>query len=132
MRPLLLITLLSLLTTTAHADNTNASFGANASLELVPTAELENAELTSIVPVATPSTETVTTRAVPVSKTRTINISTPDRFGTIEESLTPAIHSEARYVSRGGSSYLLVSTGQQRTSEPKEQLMIPSWKIFSW
>ncbi|WP_020558035.1 hypothetical protein [Thiofilum flexile] len=123
----LLIALVSLLSATAYADNTNATFGST------PPAESVTIVDSNSMPEPVLSATTVTTTTMPLGRTRTINISTPDRFGTIEESITPAIHSEARYVTRGGSGYVLVGSNQHRSNEHQnEQLMIPSWKVFSW
>ncbi|MBK8453135.1 MAG: hypothetical protein WAQ53_09705 [Thiofilum sp.] len=125
MRCLFLATLLSLMTATVYADNTNATFGATSTVESVNTNDTSAAN-TNV------QATSVTTSTEKLGRTRTITISTPDRYGTIEESLTPAIHSETRYVSQSGSSYRLVGTNSQRPTEQDKQLMIPSWKVFSW
>lgn len=130
MRPLHLAALISLLSTPAYADNTNATFGSTPTATVVEVVDTNPMNLTTTTTYNTDNG--VTSSTTPLGKTRTINISTSDRFGTIEESLTPAIHAETRYVSRAGNSYLLVGTGQQQANEQKEQLMIPSWKVFSW
>ncbi len=128
MRPLIAFILLStFISTHTYADDTIVSFGSNPLADTVETTSTPTAETESNI-----SNQTSTTSTEARGRTRTITISTRDRFGKIEESLTPAIHSEARYVTNGGSSYTLVGTGQNRTNTQREQLLIPSWKVFAW
>lgn len=128
MRPLTTLLLLSTLTcSSVWAEETIVTFGSE---ETPATSVAEEAASTSVNDTFTANTPT--TNVEKRGRTRVITVSTPDRYGTIEETLTSAMRSEARYVTRGGSGYTLVGTGQNRANAQAERFMIPSWKVFSW
>lgn len=71
-------------------------------------------------------------------KVKLQTIRTQDRFGTIEEERVQAIASTVQYVPANGSAgYSLIGSDNSSTSvksahSDSDELMIPSWKVFSW
>ncbi len=71
-------------------------------------------------------------------KVKIQTISTQDRYGTIEEQRVQAMHSEIHFApSSGGAGYDLVGAGEssgvsKSAHSDSDELMIPSWKLFSW
>ena len=83
--------------------------------------------------------ETDTTVAEEVTgKVKLQTIRTQDRFGTIEEERIPAIASTLQFLpASGGNGYHLIGTDAGSTSvksaqSDSDELMIPSWQVFSW
>lgn len=83
--------------------------------------------------------ETDTTVAEEVNgKVKLQTIRTQDRFGTIEEERVQAIASTVQYLpSSGGNGYHLIgseagSTSVKSAHSDSDELMIPSWQVFSW
>lgn len=83
--------------------------------------------------------ETDTTVAEETSgKVKLQTIRTQDRFGTIEEERVPAMTSTVQYLpSSGGNGYSLIgsdagSTSVKSAHSDSDELMIPSWQVFSW
>ncbi|MGB3916295.1 hypothetical protein J9253_00870 [Thiothrix litoralis] len=70
-------------------------------------------------------------------KVKVETIRTEDSFGTIEEERVQAMRSEIRYVPTGSTDgYNLVdsvtSQGKSQNAHQNQNMMIPSWKLFSW
>ena len=71
-------------------------------------------------------------------KLKVQSIRVEDRFGTIEEERVPAMRSEIRYVPTGSTEgYNLVGAESaqgktQNVHRKTNELMIPSWKLFTW
>lgn len=69
---------------------------------------------------------------------KTQTIQTQDRYGKIEEQRVQAMYSEIHYTpSNGGEGYDLigadVTEGSVKSAHSdSDELMIPSWKLFSW
>ena len=79
---------------------------------------------------ATPATE-------PASKVKVETIRVEDNYGAIEEERVQAMRSEIRYVPAGSTDgYNLVdsanSQGKSQNAHQNQNMMIPSWKLFSW
>ncbi|WMP16342.1 hypothetical protein [Thiothrix lacustris] len=71
------------------------------------------------------------------SKLKVETIRIEDSFGTIEEERVQAMRSEIRYVPTGSTDgYNLVdsvaSQGKSQNAHQNQNMMIPSWKLFSW
>ena len=71
------------------------------------------------------------------SKVKVETIRMEDSFGTIEEERVQAMRSEIRYVPTGSTDgYNLVdsvtSQGKSQNAHQNQNMMIPSWKLFSW
>ena len=70
--------------------------------------------------------------------TKTQTIRTQDRFGTIEEERVKARYSTIHYIPNdGGDGYNLVGSDASSDSvksahSDSDELMIPSWQVFSW
>lgn len=71
-------------------------------------------------------------------KVKLQTIRTQDRFGTIEEERVQAVASTVHYVpSSGGNGYSLIgsdagSNSVKSAHSDSDELMIPSWQVFSW
>ena len=81
--------------------------------------------------------EEASTEADVPSKVKVETIRMEDSFGTIEEERVQAMRSEIRYVPTGSTDgYNLVdsvtSQGKSQNAHQNQNMMIPSWKLFSW
>ncbi len=71
-------------------------------------------------------------------KVKLQTIRTQDRFATIEEERVQAIASTVHYLpANGGAGYSLVGSDMASNSvksahSDSDEMMIPSWQVFSW
>lgn len=93
--------------------------------------------LLAVVPVVNAESDTTLDEETN-GKVKLQTIRTQDRFGTIEEERVQAIASTVQYVPANGSAgYSLIgsdtgSTSVKSAHSDSDELMIPSWKVFSW
>lgn len=71
------------------------------------------------------------------TKAKVETIRVEDSYGIIEEERVQAMRSEIRYVPAGSSDgYNLVdsasSQGKSQNAHQNQNMMIPSWNLFSW
>ena len=71
------------------------------------------------------------------SKVKVESIRVEDSYGVIEEERVTAMRSEIRYVPAGSTEgYNLVdsatSQGKSQNAHQNQNMMIPSWNVFSW
>lgn len=93
--------------------------------------------LLSLMPSLHAETEARVTEEVN-GKVKLQTIRTEDRFATIEEERVQAIASTVQYLpANGGAGYSLVGSDMASTSvksahSDSDEMMIPSWQVFSW
>lgn len=68
-------------------------------------------------------------------QTETIQVA--DRFGTMQEERVPAMRSELRYIPSGQENgYALIgsdeSQSESQNAHQDDEMLIPSWNLFSW
>jgi hypothetical protein len=81
--------------------------------------------------------EAATPDAEVAGKLKVETIRVEDSYGAIEEERVQAMRSEIRYVPTGSADgYNLVdssnSQGKSQNAHQNNDMMIPSWKLFSW
>lgn len=128
--PLMFSLILGLLATTAGAQDT------------LPDETMPGTAVASINPAVSDPAATTDMTTEPdsatVGKLKVQSIRVEDRFGAIEEERVQAMRSELRYVPSGSADgYNLIgaenSQGKsQNAHTAADNLMIPSWKLFSW
>lgn len=94
--------------------------------------------LTSLGPIAVfaedVATEAATTEASPEGRLKVETIRIVGSGGTIEEERVQAMRSEIRYIPTGSiDGYNLTgSTGTILNAHSDDDMLIPSWNMFSW
>lgn len=81
--------------------------------------------------------DATTPEATPAGKVKVETIRVEDSYGAIEEERVQAMRSEIRYVPAGSTDgYNLIdstnSQGKSQNAHQNQNMMIPSWKLFSW
>ncbi|MBU0654799.1 MAG: DUF2782 domain-containing protein [Gammaproteobacteria bacterium] len=94
--------------------------------------------LTSLGPVAAfaedVAAEATTTEANPEGRLKVETIRVEGSGGTIEEERVQAMRSEIRYIPTGSADgyNLTGSTGTTLNAHSDDDMLIPSWNMFSW
>ncbi|HRJ51248.1 MAG TPA: hypothetical protein PLE99_00670 [Candidatus Thiothrix moscowensis] len=81
--------------------------------------------------------EEVAVEADTAGKLKVESIRVEDNYGTVEEERVQAMRSEIRYVPAGSTDgYHLISSegseGKIRNAHREDDMLIPSWKLFTW
>lgn len=93
--------------------------------------------LTALLAIPAHAEEPAATDADAGNKLKTETIRVEDSQGVLEEERVQAMRSEIRYIPAGSSDgYHLVnaanSQGKSQNAHQNNELMIPSWNLFSW